>query len=90
MLLLFPVMLYMLQRSLNSPEGFVQVQTVMSSLPLRVLGALTLWLFVHHLFAGIRVLLIDIEWGSDLVRARRSARVVLIAALLVGIAGVML
>lgn len=90
MLLLFPFTLYLLQLSLKSAEGFVQVQTMMSGWPVHILSLLLLWLFAHHLFAGVRVLFIDLDWGSDLITARRTAWIALIAGILVAIAGALL
>jgi succinate dehydrogenase / fumarate reductase cytochrome b subunit len=90
MMLLFPFLLYQLQLSLSSAEGFARARAIVDSWPLHILALIVLWLFAHHFFAGIRVLLIDMEWGSDLLTARRSARLVMIAALLVAIWSTML
>ena len=43
-------------------------------------AAVLLWALVHHVLAGVRHLLMDVGVGSELVRARASARMVLIAA----------
>ena len=90
LVLLFPFLLYLLQLSLTSVDGFAHALAIVGSWPAQLLGVLLLWLFAHHFFAGIRVLLIDLEWGSDLETARRSARLVLAAALLVAIGGAVL
>ncbi len=90
LLLLFPFLLYLLQLSLRSAEGFAQARAIIDSGPAYVVGLLLLWLFAHHLFAGLRVLLIDMEWGSELPVARRTAILVLVAALLVFITGAVL
>lgn len=90
MVLLFPFLLYLLQLSLSGGDGFAAAAAIVDTWPGRMLGLLLLWLFAHHLFAGIRVMLIDMEWGSGLTEARRSARMVLLAALLVALAGGML
>ena len=37
---------------------------------------LLLWSVLHHLFAGIRFLLLDIQLGNSLNSARRSAWIV--------------
>lgn len=87
MVLLFPFLLYLLQLSLSGGDGYTVVAAIVGGWPGRVLGLLLLWLFAHHLFAGIRVMLIDMERGSELIMARRSARLVLLAALLVTLAG---
>jgi len=39
-----------------------------------------LWALVYHVLAGVRHLLMDVGVGSELVRARTSARLVLVAA----------
>lgn len=39
-----------------------------------------LWLFIHHLFAGIRFLLIDAHIGVELQPARKTAKWVLYGA----------
>ena len=90
LVLLFPFLLYLLQLSLTSVDGFAHALAIVGSWPAQLLGVLLLWLFAHHFFAGIRVLLIDLEWGSDLDTARRSARLVLVAALLVAMGGAVL
>jgi succinate dehydrogenase / fumarate reductase cytochrome b subunit len=41
-----------------------------------------LWAFLHHLFAGIRFLLLDVHVGTELAAARNSSRVVLGVSLL--------
>lgn len=87
--LLLPLPLYMLQLSLSGTEGFHRATLIANSLPARLVVLLLLWSLAHHLFAGIRVLLIDMEWGSGLAAARRSARLVVGLALFVLLCGVM-
>ncbi len=85
-LLLFfflPLPLYLWQRSLESEEGFVQVSQWLAAWPLRLLLLLLIGWFAHHLFAGVRFLLIDLDRGVSLAPARWSARAVLVADLLV-------
>jgi succinate dehydrogenase / fumarate reductase cytochrome b subunit len=93
-LLVFPFaawLLYLLDLSLRSPEGFRQTASYLG-LPLVKLGMLVfLWAFCHHLCAGIRFLVLDLNAGIELVPARRSAAAVLIASLaLTAIFGAML
>ena len=45
-----------------------------------VTAAVLLWALVHHVLAGVRHLLMDVGVGSELARARASARLVLVAA----------
>lgn len=93
-LLVFPFtawLLYLLDLSLRSPEGFRQTASYLA-LPLVKLGMLVfLWAFCHHLCAGIRFLVLDLNAGIELVPSRRSAAAVLIASLaLTAIFGAML
>lgn len=88
--LLLPFLLYLLELSLGSAEGFVRANMLVSHWSVRAMGLLLLWLFALHLFAGIRILLIDMEWVSGLAAARRSAVVVLLAAITVTLVGVLL
>lgn len=78
-----PFSLYLLQLSLIGPDGFAEMLSCFSS-PIIKLGLiLLLWSFVHHLFAGIRFLLIDQNLGISLSTARKTAWVVVVAAVLV-------
>lgn len=83
-LLVFPFaawLLYMLDRSLGSEKTF-QEATSYLRLPLVKLGMLLfIWAFSHHLCAGIRFLVLDLNRGIELAPARRSAVAVLVASL---------
>lgn len=84
-LLLFPFaawLLYMLDLSLRSPEGFQGAQQYLG-LPLVKLGLLVfVWAFCHHFCAGIRYLLLDLNKGIELRAARASSLAVLVVSLL--------
>jgi len=83
-LLVFPFavwLLYMLDASLASEAQF---QTILEylELPLVKLGMLLfIWALSHHLCAGIRFLVLDLNRGIELAPARRSAVAVLVASL---------
>jgi len=87
--LLIPGLLFVLDRSLSSPEGFAMVRDWLAA-PLPLAGFyLLLWALTHHLLAGIRYLLLDIHVGVDRPYYRQSAWLVvivspLLAALLLG------
>jgi succinate dehydrogenase / fumarate reductase cytochrome b subunit len=84
-LLIFPFvawLLYMLDASLASEAGFEKVRGYLQ-LPLVKIGALVMiWAYCHHLCAGIRFLLLDLNKGIELGQAKASAVAVLVASLL--------
>lgn len=72
-----PVLLYTLEVSLASPEGFDSLKRLFGH-PLSKLVLIgALWAFLHHLLAGVRYLAIDLHYGVDLAPARTSAKAVL-------------
>ena len=76
-----PLLLAGVAASLASPEQFANVKAIMAN-PLAKLVALGLvWSYLHHFFAGIRFLLIDLHVGDDLAPARKSSVVVLVVSL---------
>jgi len=82
MFLLVPLVLYLLDRSLASAESFAGMAAFVGH-PLTKLVLLgLLWAFLHHLFAGIRFLLLDLHMGSDLAAARNSSAAVLVLSLI--------
>ncbi|MGF1644089.1 MAG: succinate dehydrogenase, cytochrome b556 subunit [Thiotrichales bacterium] len=73
-----PLLLWLLQRSLASETEFAAVRVLLTH-PLMFLVVLgLLWAVSHHLLAGIRYLLLDLDIGIDKAAAERSARWVLI------------
>ncbi len=83
-LLFFPLaawLLYMLDASLASEQGFLRIRHYLS-LPLVKIGVIVfVWAFCHHLCAGIRFLFLDIDKGGDLKPARATAALVLVVSL---------
>ena len=71
--LAIPPLIYFFELSLKSPEGFAQVYALMQSKLMRGGAVVGAWLLLHHFFAGIRFLLIDIEVGVLKQQARISA-----------------
>jgi succinate dehydrogenase / fumarate reductase cytochrome b subunit len=70
-----------LDRSLASPEAFADVKALLSH-PLAKLVTLGLvWAYLHHTFAGLRHLGLDLRLGIDLPKARASAFAVLVLSL---------
>ena len=77
----FPLLIYLLDLSLQSPAGFDRVVDILQTGWLRAGSALLAWSLFHHLLSGIRFLLIDMGHGVSLPQARRSAWLVNITAL---------
>lgn len=83
-----PVLIYLLDVSLRSAEDYERVRVVVDTVTARGLVAVIVWAFAHHFFAGIRHLLMDIDVGSSLAVARRSAWLVNVAGVGVALIGV--
>ena len=82
----FPLLIYLLDISLQSPAGFDMAVDYLQTGWLRVGLAIIAWSLFHHLLSGIRFLLIDMGHGLSLPQARRSAWLVNIAALAMTVA----
>ncbi len=77
-----PLVAWLFARSLENEAAFLQVTKLLDS-PLALIVSLVLvWSLSHHLLAGIRHLLLDIEIGLDKARARFSAWLVNVGALI--------
>lgn len=80
MFLATPFIIYVLDLSLSTPQGFVRAAELLhSGLGLLVIFGM-LWGLLHHLLAGIRYLLLDIHIGIDKPYYRYSAWAVMIAS----------
>ncbi|CAG0931343.1 MAG: Succinate dehydrogenase cytochrome b556 subunit [Rhodocyclaceae bacterium] len=79
--LMLPLLIYLLDLSLDSALGFAMFKSVVAH-PLAKLVLLgLLWAFLHHFCMGIRILLLDLDMGTDLAPARASAKAVLLISL---------
>lgn len=76
-----PLMLWAVQQSLRSPDDFARLRQWMAQPLLKLVLIGLLWAYLHHLFAGIRHLLLDLHYGLELKATRQSSIVVLVAAL---------
>jgi succinate dehydrogenase / fumarate reductase, cytochrome b subunit len=80
-----PFSIYLLDLSLRDPQSFGRVASLFDGLPFRGTVILFVWLLTQHLLAGIRHLLSDIDIGSQLPAARRSAWIVNLSGLAVAL-----
>lgn len=87
LLLFFPLaawLLYLLDASLASDQGFERVRSHYLQLPVVKLALLLfVWAYAHHFCAGIRFLFLDIDKGLDLRTARLTSALVLLVSLAV-------
>lgn len=78
-----PYFAWLLSLSVESQASYERAVSILASCPIRFAGILVVWVVSHHLFAGVRYLLIDIDVGVSRMAARRSALLVNVLALLV-------
>jgi succinate dehydrogenase / fumarate reductase cytochrome b subunit len=83
-LLLFialPLMLMMLQYSLNSIQTYTELMSMLAHPLAKLLLLGLLWAFLHHFCAGLRYLAIDMHLVRDLAGARNSSKAVMAVSL---------
>ena len=81
-----PLLLWTLQTSLGSPEGYQRVAAWFAQPIAKLVLIALVWATLHHLIAGVRHLLADIHIGLDLAHARQSAAVSLVLGILLTLA----
>lgn len=79
--LMLPLLLWIFQASVTSPESFEVFKAVASHPLAKLILAGLIWAYMHHFCAGIRFLLLDVHVGVELQSARQSAAVVLAVSL---------
>jgi succinate dehydrogenase / fumarate reductase cytochrome b subunit len=81
-----PFLLYLLQQSLISELSFSMFSSLVTHWFAKLVLLALIWAFVHHLLAGLRFLLLDVHLGTSKAASRLSARIVLVAAIVLTIA----
>jgi len=81
-LFLIPLTLVILQTTLQSEAGFAVWEGYFNNLFVKCILMGFVWAFMHHLFAGIRYLLLDLHIGVNKAPAQASAKFVLAAGLI--------
>lgn len=79
--LALPLLLVMLDRSLRSMETFTNLAEYLDHALVKLLLIGLMWAFLHHFFAGLRYLAIDLHLLHGLSGARTSSRWVLVVSL---------
>lgn len=82
MFLMIPPLIYLFSLSVKNAEGFQQVIAILNSQCSKIIITILAWAFGHHLLAGIRFLLTDIDVGTELSAARKTAWFVNVAAVI--------
>lgn len=83
LVLLLPIALYILQRSLHDPEAYAMIAAQAATPVGRIVVLVILWVFAQHFFSGVRHLLLDIGIGDSKPAARRNAWLAFAASLAV-------
>ena len=82
-----PLAAFLLDLSLQGPEGFEQAAQLLASPMLRIVELVIAWSLAHHFLAGVRFLLIDLDIGVDKLPARTTALTVNLAAPVLALLG---
>ncbi len=78
-----PVAIWLLDLSLRDAQGFDQARAFLANPLVRAAVPLLVWSLAHHLLAGIRFLLLDLDIGIARRKARASSWAVLAVSLLI-------
>ena len=70
-----------LDRSLASAEAFDSMKATLGQPLVKLLALGLLWAYLHHTFAGVRHLGLDLRFGIELPKARATAYTVLVLGL---------
>ena len=79
--LLLPVLLWLLQSSLTSPETFAVFKGVFGNPLVKIVLFGLIYLYMHHFCSGIRYILLDLHKGIDLESARLSSKIVFVVSM---------
>lgn len=79
--LMLPLLLWLFQASLESPASFAQFRSVVTHPLMKLVLLGLLWGYLHHLFAGMRHLFLDLDLGTELETARLTSIIVLVAGI---------
>jgi len=84
--LALPFLIYALDLSLQDEAGFTQTLKFLDSIAVKIILLLLAWSLLHHLLAGVRYLLLDIDIGIEKQQARSTAWLVIVLALILSVA----
>ena len=79
--LFIPFLLTLFEMSLESAQTYARFKGVFSHWGVKLIVIGLVWAYLHHLFAGVRHLALDLHYGSDLAPARATSWIVIVAAI---------
>lgn len=80
MVLAIPIGAVLFDLAVSGPQGFADATALLHHWFTRLFLVLLAWSILHHLFAGIRYLLLDLRIGLERATSRLSAWIVILAA----------
>jgi succinate dehydrogenase / fumarate reductase cytochrome b subunit len=83
--LLLPLLLYLLQLSLDSPQSFAAFKSAVAHPMMKVILIGLMWAYLHHFCAGIRHLALDLHYGVSLEAARATSWAVLAVSIVLAL-----
>jgi len=89
MALSIPLLIYLFDLSLRSPQGFAEAQQLLQTPLLKLILTGGAWALGHHLIAGVRFLLIDLDIGVEKLRARQTAWLTQVSTVLILLIAIM-
>jgi succinate dehydrogenase / fumarate reductase, cytochrome b subunit len=84
--LLLPLLLWLFQASLQSPATFTEFRAVVTHPLMKLVLLGVVWGYLHHLFAGLRHLFLDLDIGTELETARRTSMIVMALGIMLTLA----
>lgn len=88
MVLSIPAAAILLHLALSGPQGFETAAEFLHNGLVRLALLVLAWALLHHVFAGVRYLLLDLGIGLERPVARRSAWTAMVAAIAVLVIGI--
>ncbi|MCW9012919.1 MAG: succinate dehydrogenase, cytochrome b556 subunit [Gammaproteobacteria bacterium] len=82
MFLAIPATAYLLDLSLQGEQGFSRASEILAQPFSQLVLIVLIWSLLHHLFAGIRFLLIDFDIGLDKEQSCKTAWLVFAAEII--------
>jgi succinate dehydrogenase / fumarate reductase cytochrome b subunit len=79
--LFIPFLLTLFEMTLESAQTYARFKGVLSHWVVKLIVLGLVWAYLHHLFAGVRHLALDLHYGSDLAPARATSWIVIVAAI---------